>query len=327
MFVTKSDVSSVRRVPTSNVYRTLTYHSGNFAELVSVAASGQRRPGKARYQTAMSLRSSQRRQPSRTVIRPAEPDPAGPVRRAGTITPPSRGLSRSIRLFRLFLREQTEPAAFYAGLAEDAADQLARHTELAGQVVVDVGGGAGHFTEAFRRRGANCYLFEPDPGEMLLDDGVAPPGAVLADGYWLPVADGGADICFSSNVLEHVADPQGLIEELIRATKPGGLVYLSFTNWYSPWGGHEMSPWHLLGVGFAARRYARRHGHPPKHSVGDNLYRVHIGPVLRLMRSRPEVEILDAMPRYYPRWCRFVLRIPVVRELVTWNLLLIVRRK
>jgi SAM-dependent methyltransferase len=274
----------------------------------------------------MSLRSPQPRQRTRPLARTVDPEQAEEPRPVLTATSSRRGIARSIRLFRLFLREQEEPAAFYAGLAEDAADQLARHTELAGKIVVDVGGGAGHFTAAFRRRGANCYLFEPDLGEMELD-GRAPPGAVLADGYWLPVADGGADICFSSNVLEHVADPQGLIEELIRATKPGGLIYLSFTNWYSPWGGHEMSPWHLLGADFAARRYVRRHGRLPKHSVGRNLYRVHIGPILRLMRSRPEIEIIDAMPRYYPRWCAFVLRIPVVRELATWNLLMIVRRR
>jgi SAM-dependent methyltransferase len=273
----------------------------------------------------MSLRSQPPRPPAWTIARLADADPVAPPQAAAEITSPRHGIARSIRLFRLFLREQTEPAAFYAGLAEDAADQLARHTELAGRIVVDVGGGAGHFTAAFRRRGAYCYLFEPDLAEMLLG-GEAPPGAVMADGYWLPVADGSADICFSSNVLEHVPDPQGLIEELIRATKPGGLIFLSFTNWYSPWGGHEMSPWHLLGADFAARRYMRRYGRQPKHSVGRNLYRVHIGPVLRLMRSRPEVEILDAMPRYYPRWCRFVLRLPVVRELAAWNLLLIVRR-
>jgi SAM-dependent methyltransferase len=274
----------------------------------------------------MSLRSPQPRQPTQTIARPVDPDPAGFSQPAGESTSPRRGITRSIRLFKLFRREQTEPTAFYTGLADDAADQLARHTELAGLTVVDVGGGAGHFTAAFRRRGANCYLFEPNHAEMLLG-GETPAGAVLADGYWLPVADGGADICFSSNVLEHVADPQGLIEELIRATKPGGLIYLSFTNWYSPWGGHEMSPWHLLGADFATRRYVRRYGRQPKHTIGRNLYRVHIGPILRLMRSRPEVEIVDAMPRYYPRWCSFVVRIPVVRELATWNLLVIVRRK
>jgi SAM-dependent methyltransferase len=214
----------------------------------------------------------------------------------------------------------------YAGLAEDSADQLARHTELAGKIIVDVGGRAGNFTAAFRRRGAYSYLFEPDSAEMHMG-GEAPPGTVLADGFWLPVADGSADICFSSNVLEHVADPAGLIEEMIRATKPGGLLYLSFTNWYSPWGGHEMSPWHLLGASFAARRYGRRHSRPPKHVVGQNLYRIHVGPTLRLMKARHDVQVVDAFPRYYPRWCKVVLSIPWLREVATWDLLLIMRRK
>jgi SAM-dependent methyltransferase len=273
----------------------------------------------------MSLRSPQPRHQTRAVAQPADADRAGLTRPAGASKSARQGLARSIRLFRLFLLEQTEPEVFYTGLAEDAVNQVARHAELAGRTVVDVGGGAGHFTAAFRARGANCYLFEPDSAEMLIG-GKAPPGAVLADGYWLPVADGSADICFSSNVLEHVADPPGLIDELIRATKPGGLIYLSFTNWYSPWGGHEMSPWHLLGADFAARRYARRYDRQPKHRVGDNLYRVHVGPILRLMRSRGDIEIVDALPRYYPRWCKLILRVPLVRELITWNLLLIMRR-
>jgi SAM-dependent methyltransferase len=272
----------------------------------------------------MSLRSPITRQQTKA-MGSVDAEAAALARSSGAVSSPPTGLARSIRLFRLFLREQSEPAVFYSSLAEDAVAQLARHRDLGGQTVVDVGGGAGHFTAAFRASGANCYLFEPDPTEMITA-GSAPPGAVLADGYWLPVADRSADITFSSNVLEHVADPMGLIDELIRVTKPGGLVFLSYTNWYSPWGGHEMSPWHLLGADVAARRYVRRHGRQPKHTVGRNLYRVHIGPVLRFMRSRSDVTILDAMPRYYPRWCRFVLRIPLARELVTWNLMVIVRR-
>jgi SAM-dependent methyltransferase len=240
--------------------------------------------------------------------------------------PARQGLSRSVRLFRQFLREQAEPGLFYGSLAEDAVEQLAAYGETAGQTVVDIGGGAGYFTQEFRARGADCYLFEPDPAE-LLSNGRAPEGAVLADGYWLPVRDGGADICFSSNVLEHVADPIGLIGEMIRVTRPGGLIYLSFTNWYSPWGGHEMSPWHYLGPRFAERHYRARHGHEPKHRIGSTLYPLHVGPTLRLVRSLRGVEIIDALPRYYPRWCRAVVRIPLLREVLTWNLLLVLRRK
>ena len=103
--------------------------------------------------------------------------------------PPPSGIGRSIRLFRLFRSEQTEPDRFYAAMAEDAADQLSRYTDLAGRTVVDIGGGAGLFTAAFRARGAACYLFEPDRSE-LLSRGTIPDGALLADGFWLPVADG-----------------------------------------------------------------------------------------------------------------------------------------
>src|SRR6185437_6682534 len=199
------------------------------------------------------------------------------------------GLRRSVRLFRLFLAEQSDPEKFYSSLAEDAVQQGAEHAEL-----------------SFRT--------------------AAPVGGVVADGYWLPVRDGTADVVFSSNVLEHVPDPMGLIEEMIRATRPGGLVYLSYTNWYSPWGGHEMSPWHYLGPRYAERRYIRRNQRKPKHEVGANLFRVHVGPVLRALRARPDIEIVAARPRYYPRWCRLLLRLPGLREVATWNLMLIMRR-
>ena len=232
---------------------------------------------------------------------------------------------RSVRLFRLFLKEQTDPDGFYSALAHDAASQVAKFMSVPGQTVLDIGGGAGYFTEEFRSRGANCYLVEVDVDEMT-SRGQAPPGAIVADGYWLPVRDGAADICLSSNVLEHVRDATGLIEEMVRATRPGGLIYLSFTNWYSPWGGHEMSPWHLLGARFAERRYLQRYGRPPKHTVGENLFRQHIGSTLRLLRSRRDVTLVEALPRYYPWWCKVVVRIPLVREFATWNLLLIIRR-
>jgi SAM-dependent methyltransferase len=210
------------------------------------------------------------------------------------------GVRRSVRLFRLFLAEQSDPEAFYASLASDAVDQLTPHIDLAGRTVVDVGGGGGWFTAGFRARGAHCYLFEPDRAELGLRSELGPPaGAVLADGYWLPVRDGGADVVFSSNVLEHVPDPMGL---------------------------HEMSPWHYLGAGYARRRYTRRRGRLPKHECGVNLFPVHIGPVLRALRARPDVSIIEARPRYYPRWCRLLVRLPGLREVATWNLLLIMRR-
>lgn len=232
---------------------------------------------------------------------------------------------RSAALFRAFLREQTEPEECYGLLARDAAGQIERYEPLKGATVVDIGGGSGHFTEEFRRRGAHSFLFEPDPAELLAG-GRAPEGAVLADGYLLPLADGAADICFSSNVLEHVSDPRTFVSEMVRVTRPGGLIYLSFTNWYSPWGGHETAPWHYLGADRARARYRRRTGRDAKHTLGENLFAVHIGPTLRQVRARDDVEIVSARSRYWPFLPGVITRVPVLREIATWNLLLILRR-
>jgi SAM-dependent methyltransferase len=237
----------------------------------------------------------------------------------------TRGLARSVRLFRLFLTEQTDPEGYYASLAEDTVQQVAEYCDLAGRTVLDIGGGGGWFTAAFRARGASSFLFEPDPAELYSRE-TRPPGAVIADGLNLPVRDGAADVVFSSNVLEHVPAPMTMIDEMIRATRPGGLVYLAYTNWYSPWGGHEMAPWHYFGPAYAERRYLKRHGKKPKHHVGTSLYRLHIGPVLRALRARADIEIVDARPRYYPVWSRPLVRVPGLREVATWNLLLIMRR-
>ena len=231
---------------------------------------------------------------------------------------------RSLALFRAFRHEQDDPQACYELLARDAADQVEAYGgAVRGRIVVDVGGGGGYFTEEFRRRGAHAYLFEPDVREL----GEKPAdGTVIADGYLLPLSDGVADVTFSSNVLEHVADPQTFLSELARVTRPGGLIYVSFTNWLSPWGGHEWAPWHYFGAERARARYLRRTGRPAKHTLGENLFAVHIGATLRQVRARDDVAIVSARSRYWPLLAETVVKAPGIREVATWNLLLILRR-
>jgi SAM-dependent methyltransferase len=231
---------------------------------------------------------------------------------------------RSLTLFRAFMREQDDPESCYALLARDAVDQVEAYDgPVAGRTVVDVGGGSGYFTAEFRRRGADAFLFEPDPAEL----GEKPPDStVIADGYLLPLRDAAADVTFSSNVLEHVADPEIFLSELVRVTRPGGLIYVSFTNWLSPWGGHEWAPWHYLGAERARARYRRRTGKAAKHTLGENLFAVHIGPTLRRVRARDDITVVSARSRYWPFLAETVVRAPGIREVATWNLLLILRR-
>jgi hypothetical protein len=86
-----------------------------------------------------------------------------------------------------------------------------------------------------------------------------------------------------------------------------------------------MSPYHYLGPRLGPRLYERRHGPPRKNPYGAGLWACHIGSTLRLVRDRPGLEIERVEPRYWPQF-RFVCRIPGLRELVTWNCVIRVRK-
>ncbi|MET0763596.1 MAG: methyltransferase domain-containing protein [Blastococcus sp.] len=235
-------------------------------------------------------------------------------------------LSRSVSLFRAFLVEQTDPDFFYGVLAADSARQLGEHVCLDGATVLDVGGGPGYFADAFRGAGAVYVGLEPDAGEMAAR-GEPQPGTVRGSGEALPVRTAAVDVCYSSNVLEHVRSPWQMTSEMVRVTRPGGTVFLSFTPWWSPHGGHETGPWHYLGGDRARRRYRRRNGQEPKNKFGESLFRVSVGEALRWARTCPDVEVLATFPRYHPWWAAWTVRIPGLREIVSWNLVVVMRRK
>ena len=238
----------------------------------------------------------------------------------------SATLSRSVSLFRAFLLEQSAPDHFYGVLAADSVEQLSAHVPLDGATVLDVGGGPGYFADAFRGAGATYVGLEPDAGELVAR-GAPEPGTLRASGEALPVRTGAVDVCYSSNVLEHVRSPWTMADEMVRVTRPGGTVYLSFTPWLSPHGGHETAPWHYLGGGRARRRFRRRNGREPKNRFGESLFPVGVGAALRWARACPDADVVAAYPRYHPRWATWVVRVPGLREIVAWNLVIVLRRR
>lgn len=235
-------------------------------------------------------------------------------------------LRRSIRLFRAFRLEQTEPARFYQALAADSTRQLEQYVDLAGKTVLDVGGGPGYFRDAFQRRGSTYFALDADVGE-LSGLGEIASGTVIGSGMQLPFADEAVDVCYSSNVLEHVSDPWLMADEMVRVTRRGGVTFLSCTVWYGPWGGHETAPWHFLGGRRARERYRRRHGHEPKNRFGESLFPVTVKAALAWSRRQTEADVLDVIPRYNPRFAYWLTRVPVVREVVTWNLAIVLQRR
>jgi SAM-dependent methyltransferase len=219
--------------------------------------------------------------------------------------------------------EQSQPAAFYSALAEDSALQLGDYARLDGATVLDVGGGPGYFARAFHEAGATYIGVEVDAAS----DVPSETHSIRASGEALPFLDCSLDVAYSSNVLEHVRRPWVMADEMVRVVRPGGVVFLSFTPWFSPWGGHETAPWHYLGGRYAARRYERRHGKRPKNDFGETLFGYRVSQALAWARSQPDAELVAALPRYHPWWAWWLVHIPVLREVVLWNLVLVLRRK
>ena len=238
----------------------------------------------------------------------------------------SADLARSIRLFRAFQHEQTDPDRFYEALAADSVQQLSRFTPLRGRTVLDVGGGPGYFADAFTGAGARYVGVDPDVGELSAR-GTPAAGMMRASGSALPVRTGAVDVCYSSNVLEHVPDPQAILREMARVIAPGGTIYVSFTPRLSPHRGHETAPWHCLGGDLARRRYARKHGREPKNRYRETLFGYSVGAALAWTRSVPGCEPVAAFPRYHPWWAQWVVNVPGVREVVSWNLAVVLRKR
>ncbi len=218
------------------------------------------------------------------------------------------------RLIALHFNYEKNARAFFELQAKDAFEWLQQGgVEIGpGTSMLDLGCGHGHPGRLCTSAGAEVTF--ADYEDLRLEE--------MKDGPFRQVdlnnADlssyGQFDLVMCSNVLEHLADPNHLLHNLSKLLKPGGVFYLSWTNWLSPWGGHEFSPWHYLG---------KTSG--PIHTVGKNLFRTYIGTVLKTIRAQPGLAVQRMAPRYYNELA-FLTRLPLAREFLTWNCALQIRR-
>ncbi|RIK08780.1 MAG: hypothetical protein DCC49_08470 [Acidobacteria bacterium] len=253
---------------------------------------------------------------------------------AGSAVPPGwpqpvRGYQRVRHLYGLFKRERDEPEPFYRYLASETLQWLNREgIEIAGNDLLDIGSGPGYYSAAFSAAGATVYELEFDHEELSerARQSTRTELLTIGDAGRLPFADESFDAVFSSNMLEHVpAGPAQVIQEAERVMRPGGWFYLSWTNWYSPWGGHAISPYHYLGPKLGVNVYRRIHGEPPKNVPGRSLFPVHIGQVVRIVQRRTHLVMRAMVPRYYPN-VSVICRIPGLRELLAWNCLILLEK-
>jgi SAM-dependent methyltransferase len=118
---------------------------------------------------------------------------------------------------------------------EDTLDKLALWMGLTpGMTAVDVGCGLGYLGFTYWKYfGEHGYYYGVDQSANLLADAgkLAAEWAVgghadftVGDAYALPFPDGFSDWTMCQTLLMHLADPECALREMIRVTKPGGLI-------------------------------------------------------------------------------------------------------
>ena len=214
-----------------------------------------------------------------------------------------------------------------AGRARRSPTSTAATARWPARRSLDLGCGPGFYTRAFRAAGADVLPVDNSTAELALAGDAARRARSSPTPATLPFEDG---VDRRRLLLEparaHAEHARGDRARSSASCGPAAGATSAWTNWYSPWGGHDMSPYHYLGPERGPRLYERRHGPPRKNPYGDGLWAVHIGPTLRLVRARPGLEIERVEPRYWPRLA-FITRVPGLREVATWNCVIRVRKR
>jgi SAM-dependent methyltransferase len=228
--------------------------------------------------------------------------------------------ARPSRTLPLLRRQSGDPDEFYRYLAQDTVRHVRQHLSLDGARAIDIGSGPGYVADELQAAGARSCVVGYSTAE-LFEGGRHPESAVLGDCQALPLASNSMQVVHSANVLEHVSLPYSMLAEMVRVLEPhDGIGYLTFTNWYSPFG-HEPAPWHSLVGHRSARRLDPRTVPPVQVD-----HPLHVSDVLRWFEARRDVDVLWSGPRYLPPWLRWIVAVPGVREALSWNLVVVFRK-
>lgn len=100
-----------------------------------------------------------------------------------------------------------------------------------GSIVVDLGSAGGELSARLRELGYTVVAIEPDA--QLAPRSGARSATCMALGEAMPVRSGAADAALVIEVLEHVADPPSVLEELSRILRPGGRIIVAVPTDYT----------------------------------------------------------------------------------------------
>lgn len=239
------------------------------------------------------------------------------------------GVANVRTLWRL-ARHRSQSVAHYDEFQRFMAQGVLRHLEaqgvsLRGQRVLDMGAAWGAYGQVMANAGAHVTFLD-----LTVEDQIPAErrrAFVAADATRTPWPTNHFDVVFCASLIEHVPDATALLGEMYRVMRPGGAGYVGFPPFYSPVGGHQFKPYHLLGERLALKlkggggRMAAGCSYANSHERG-GLYRRTIRGVCRQIKDAG-FEIEDVSTRF----TRLnVARLPWLGELLTWYVQFLVRK-
>lgn len=140
--------------------------------------------------------------------------------------------------------------------------------DFTGKKLLEIGAGVGTFLITARKDyGIEAIGIEPSKDEFspfneisnaLLEEYNLPKNIVINGAAEnLPFPDESFDLIYSTNVLEHVQDPQKVLRESIRVLKVGGFLQFVIPSYFSFWEGHYGIFWPCITNKTLAKLYAK----------------------------------------------------------------------
>jgi len=127
--------------------------------------------------------------------------------------------------------------------------ELEEYLPLHGKHVLDVGGAYGEFCVRLTEL-RDTYAVNLDPQLASYE---RYPLSIHAWADEIPFPDNTFDVSISRGVFEHIPAEKRLasLQEMLRVTRPGGLIYILIPPWFNPHAGHGFKPFHYFSFGVA----------------------------------------------------------------------------
>lgn len=137
-----------------------------------------------------------------------------------------------------------------------AVRKVQQKKRLRDKTVLDIGCGFGSLSSLLHDKGAKVFATEVDTKKLhYAKKKLKHLGITFHEVHdeTLPFEDEMFDVVMLFDVIEHVSDPQKMIQEVRRVTKKRGIIYVEFTPFYSVTGHHLYDytklPIHLVAEG------------------------------------------------------------------------------